>query len=61
MNDITQLQTNLNHPNNWRDNIPPKHGHHNQHEYTNNYYRPKPAIKAGQATSNQDIHGYLLF
>jgi hypothetical protein len=61
LNDITQFQTNLNNPNNWRDNIPPKHGYYNQHEHTNNYYRPKSAIKAGQASSNQDIHGYLLF
>ena len=61
LNDITQFQTNLNNPNNWRDNIPPKHGYYNQHEHTNNFYRPKSAIKAGQASSNQDIHGYLLF
>ena len=61
LNDITQFQTRYNNPNNWRDNIPPKHGYHNQHEHTNNYYRPKSAIKAGQASSNQDIHGYLLF
>ena len=61
LNDITQFQTRYNNPNNWRDNIPPKHGYHNQHEHTNNYYRPKSAIKAGQASSNQDINGYLLF
>jgi hypothetical protein len=39
LNDITQFQTNLNNPNNWRDNISPKHGYYNQHEHTNNYYR----------------------
>ena len=61
LNVITQFQTNLNNPNNWRDNIPPKHGYYNQHEHTNNYYRPKSLIKVGQASSNQDIHGYLLF
>jgi hypothetical protein len=61
LNDITHLQTNLNNPNNWRDNIPPKQGYHNQNEHTNNYYRHKSLIKAGQASSNQDIHGYLLF
>ena len=61
LNDITQIQTNLNNPNNWKDNIPSKHGYHNQHEHTNNYYRPKSLIQAGQASSNQDIHGYLLF
>ncbi len=61
LNDITQFQTNLNNPNNWRDNIPPKQGYYNQHEHTNNYYRPISTIQAGQASSNQDIHGYLLF
>jgi hypothetical protein len=61
LNDITQFQTRYNNPNNWRDNIQPKHGYYNQHEHTNNYYRPKSLIKAGQASSNQDIHGYLLF
>ena len=61
LNDITHLQTRYNNPNNWRDNIPPKTGYYNQHEHTNNYYRPKSSIKAGQASSNQDIHGYLLF
>ena len=61
LNDITHLQTRYNNPNNWRDNIPPKIGYYNQHEHTNNYYRPKSSIKAGQASSNQDIHGYLLF
>jgi len=61
LNDITQFQNRYNNPNNWRDNIPPKIGYYNQHEHTNNYYRPKSSIKAGQASSNQDIHGYLLF
>ena len=61
MNDILQLQTRYNNPNNWLDNIPHKHGYYNQHEHTNNNYRPKSLIQAGQASSNQDIHGYLLF
>ena len=61
LNDITQFQTRYNNPNNWRDNIQPKHGYYNQYEHTNNYYRPKSLIQAGQASSNQDIHGYLLF
>jgi len=61
MNDILQLQTRYNNPNNWRDNIPSKHGYYNQNEHTNNNYRPKSLIQAGQASSNQDIHGYLLF
>jgi len=61
LNDITKLQTRYNNPNNWRDNIPAHQGYYNQHEHTNNYYRPISAIKAGQASSNQDIHGYLLF
>jgi hypothetical protein len=61
MNDITQFQTRYNNPNNWRDNKPAKHGYYNQNEHTNNYYRPKSSIQAGQASSNQDIHGYLLF
>ena len=61
MNDITQFQTRYNNPNNWRDNIPSKHGFYNQNEHTNNNYRPKSLIQAGQASSNQDIHGYLLF
>ncbi len=39
MNDILQLQTRYNNPNNWRDNIPPKQGYHNQHEHTLNYKR----------------------
>ena len=61
MNDIMQLQTNLNNPNKWRDNVPAKPGYYTQNEHTNNYYRPISAIQAGQATSNQDYHGYLLF
>ena len=61
LNDITHLQTRYNNPNNWRDNIPPKIGYYNQHEHTNNNYRPKSSIQAGVASSNQDIHGYLLF
>ena len=61
MNDITQHQTRFNNPNNWQDNIPSKPGYYNQDEHTNNYYRPKSAIQAGQATSNQDINGYLIF
>ncbi len=61
MNDITQHQTRFNNPNNWQDNIPSKPGYYNQNEHTNNYYRPKSAIQAGQASSNQDINGYLIF
>ena len=61
MNDIMKLQTHDNNPNNWRDILPAKVGYHNQHEHTNNYHRPISAIQAGQATSNQDYHGYLLF
>ena len=61
MNDITHLQTRFNNPNNWRDNILPKQGYHNQHEHTLNNVRPISAIQVGQATSNQDVHGYLLF
>ena len=61
LNDITHLQTRYNNPNNWRDNIPPKTGYYNQHEHTFNYYRPKSSIQAGITSSNQDIHGYLLF
>ena len=61
MNDILQLQTRYNNPNNWRDNIQPKHGYYNQNEHTLNYKRPISSIQAGQASSNQDIHGYLLF
>ena len=61
MNDILQLQTRYNNPNNWRDNIPTKPGYYNQHEHTLNNKRPISLIQAGQASSNQDIHGYLLF
>ena len=61
MNDIVQHQTRFNNPNNWQDNIPSKPGYYNQNEHTNNYYRPKSLIQAGQASSNQDINGYLLF
>ena len=61
MNAVTHLQTPQNNPNNWRDNIPNKQGYYNQYEHTNNYYRPKSTIATGQATSNQDYHGYLLF
>jgi hypothetical protein len=61
MNDITHLQTRFNNPNNWRDNIPSQHGFHNQNEHTLNNKRPISSIQAGQASSNQDIHGYLLF
>ncbi len=51
----------LNNPNKWQDNVPAKTGYYTQHEHTNNYYRPLSAIQAGQATSNHDFHGYLLF
>ena len=61
MNDILQLQTRYNNPNNWRDNIPSKQGYYNQHEHTLNNKRPISLIQVGQATSNQDIHGFLLF
>ena len=61
MNDITQHQTRFNNPNNWQDNIQSKPGYHNQNEHTLNNKRPISYIQAGQATSNQDIHGYLLF
>ena len=61
LNAVMHNQTPQNNPNNWRDNIPMKQGYYNQNEHTNNYYRPQSAIKLGQATSNQDIHGYLLF
>lgn len=61
MNDITHLQTRFNNPNNWRDNIPSQHGFHNQNEHTLNNKRPISSIQAGQASSNQDVHGYLLF
>ena len=61
MNAIMQLQTNYNNPNNWRDNLPAKVGYYNQNEHTGNYHRPLSTIQSGQATSNQDYHGYLLF
>jgi hypothetical protein len=61
LNDITQFQTNLNNPNNWRDNIPPQHGYRNHIEHTLNPKRPISLIKAGQASSNQYILWYLLF
>jgi hypothetical protein len=61
MNDITQHKTRENNPNNWLDLITSKPGYYDQNEHTNNYYRPKSAIQAGIASSNQDINGYLLF
>ena len=61
MNDILQLQTRYNNPNNWLDNIPSKLGYYNQFEHTLNYKRPISSIQAGQASSNQDIKGYLIF
>jgi hypothetical protein len=61
MNDITQHQTRFNNPNNWRDNIQSKPGYYNQNEHTLNNKRPISYIQAGQATSNQDINGYLQF
>ena len=61
MNDITQHQTRFNNPNNWRDNIPSKIGYYNQFEHTLNNIRPISSIQAGQASSNQDINGYLIF
>ena len=61
MNSINHFQTHENNPNNWRDNVPTKHGYYNQNEHTNNYHRPLSAIQAGHASSNQDVHGYLLF
>ena len=61
MNDITQHQTRFNNPNNWLDNIQSKQGYHNQYEHTLNYKRPISSIQVGQATSNQDINGYLIF
>ncbi len=56
MNDITQHQTRFNNPNNWQDNIQSRPAYYNQ-----NNKRPISYIQAGQATSNQDINGYLLF
>ena len=61
MNDITQHQTRFNNPNNWLDNIPSKIGYYNQFEHTLNNRRPISSIQVGQATSNQDINGYLIF
>ncbi len=61
MNDITQHQTPKNNPNNWLDNIQGKSGYYNQDEHTLNNKRPMSYIQVGQATSNQDINGYLLF
>ena len=61
MNDINHIQTRQNNPNNWRDNIQPKQGYYNQNEHTLNNKRPVSSIQAGQASSNQDINGYLLF
>ena len=61
MNDITQHQTRFNNPNNWLDNIPSKLGYHNQFEHTLNNRRPISSIQVGQATSNQDINGFLIF
>ena len=61
MNDITQHQTRENNPNNWLDNIPSKIGYYNQFEHTLNNIRPISSIQAGQASSNQDINGYLIF
>ena len=61
MNDITQHQTRYNNPNNWSDNICSKSGYYNQNDPTLNNRRPISSIQAGQATSNQDINGYLIF
>ena len=61
LNAVMHNQTPQNNPNNWRDNLLFKQGYYSQYEHTNNYFRQQSAIKAGQATSNQDIHGYLLF
>ena len=61
MNDITQHQSRENNPNNWLDNIPSKIGYYNQFEHTLNNIRPISSIQAGQASSNQDINGYLIF
>jgi hypothetical protein len=61
MNDITQHQTRFNNPNNWLDNIQGKSGYYNQDEHTLNNKRPISSIQADQATSNQDINGYLIF
>ena len=61
LNAVMHIQTPLNNPNLWRDHIQVKQGYYNSNEHTNNYYRPKSTIAIGQATSNQDVHGYLLF
>ena len=61
MNDITQHQTIQNNPNNWQDLITSKLGYYNQFEHTLNNRRPISLIQVGQATSNQDINGYLIF
>jgi len=61
MNGINNIQNRFNNPNNWQDNIPSKLGYHNQFEHTLNYKRPISSIQVGQATSNQDINGYLIF
>jgi hypothetical protein len=61
MNDITQYQTRFNNPNNWQDNIQSKPVYYNQNEHTLNNKRQISYIQAGQATSNQDINGYLIF
>jgi hypothetical protein len=61
MNDTIKLQTNLNNPNKWQDNVPAKTGYCTQNEHTNICYRPLSAIQAGRATSNHDYHGYLHF
>ena len=61
-NELLNLhRTRENNPNNWRDLITSKPGYYDQNEHTNNYYRPKSSIQVGQATSNQDINGYLIF
>ena len=61
-NELLNLhRTRENNPNNWRDLITSKPGYYDQNEHTNNYYRPKSLIQVGQATSNQDINGYLIF
>jgi hypothetical protein len=61
MNDIVQHQNRFNNPNNWQDNIQSKPGYYNQNEHTLNNKRPISYMQVGQATSNQDINGYLLF
>jgi hypothetical protein len=61
LNDVTQLQTRYNNPNNWGDNISSKPGYYNQNEHTLNNKRPISLIQVGQATSNENYHGYLLF